>query len=67
MVTTEFSKIEQGSLFQPYVELSFAVIGETLPADHGYGLYSAIALNDKVNLQALIQGSGRMPNEQRST
>ncbi len=27
----------------PYVELSFGVIGETLPADHGYGLYSAIA------------------------
>lgn len=27
----------------PYVELSFGVIGKTLPADHGYGLYSAIA------------------------
>jgi CRISPR-associated protein Cas6 len=27
----------------PHVELSFGVIGETLPADHGYGLYSAIA------------------------
>jgi CRISPR-associated protein Cas6 len=27
----------------PYIELSFGVIGETLPADHGYGLYSAIA------------------------
>jgi CRISPR-associated protein Cas6 len=27
----------------PYVELSFGVIGQTLPADHGYGLYSAIA------------------------
>jgi CRISPR-associated protein Cas6 len=27
----------------PYVELSFGVIGATLPADHGYGLYSAIA------------------------
>jgi CRISPR-associated protein Cas6 len=27
----------------PYVELSFGVIGETLPADHGYGLYSVIA------------------------
>lgn len=26
----------------PYVELSFGVIGKTLPADHGYGLYSAI-------------------------
>jgi len=27
----------------PYVELSFKVQGEALPADHGYGLYSAIA------------------------
>lgn len=27
----------------PHVELSFGVIGQTLPADHGYGLYSAIA------------------------
>lgn len=26
----------------PYVDLSFKVIGETLPADHGYGLYSAL-------------------------
>lgn len=39
---------EQGSTSRelgllPYVELSFGVIGQTLPADHGYGLYSAIA------------------------
>ena len=27
----------------PHVELSFGISGETLPADHGYGLYSAIA------------------------
>jgi CRISPR-associated protein Cas6 len=26
----------------PYIDLSFSVIGETLPADHGYGLYSAL-------------------------
>lgn len=26
----------------PYVDLSFQVIGETLPADHGYGLYAAL-------------------------
>lgn len=25
-----------------YVELNFNVIGQTLPADHGYGLYSAL-------------------------
>lgn len=28
---------------KPYIELSFGVVGQTLPADHGYGLYSAIA------------------------
>jgi CRISPR-associated protein Cas6 len=27
----------------PFVELSFEAVGQTLPADHGYGLYSAIA------------------------
>jgi CRISPR-associated protein Cas6 len=26
-----------------FIELSFGITGETLPADHGYGLYSAIA------------------------
>ncbi|MBE9028730.1 type I-MYXAN CRISPR-associated protein Cas6/Cmx6 [filamentous cyanobacterium LEGE 11480] len=26
-----------------FVELSFEIIGQTLPSDHGYGLYSAIA------------------------
>ena len=28
---------------QSYVELSFGVIGQTLPADHGYGLYGALS------------------------
>lgn len=27
----------------PHVELSFGISGQMLPADHGYGLYSAIA------------------------
>lgn len=27
----------------PHVEVSFGISGETLPADHGYGLYSAIS------------------------
>ena len=27
----------------PHVELSFGISGQTLPADHGYGLYSALA------------------------
>lgn len=30
-------------LDQTYVELSFSITGQSLPADHGYGLYSAIA------------------------
>jgi CRISPR-associated protein Cas6 len=29
-------------LTTPYVDLSFPIIGETLPADHGYGLYAAL-------------------------
>jgi hypothetical protein len=44
MVLTENKPNVQELLNVPYVELSFGVIGETLPADHGYGLYSAIAL-----------------------
>jgi CRISPR-associated protein Cas6 len=43
MVLTENKPNVQELLNVPYVELSFGVIGETLPADHGYGLYSAIA------------------------
>jgi len=27
----------------PYVDLSYHIYGQTLPSDHGYGLYSAIA------------------------
>ena len=42
MLTTDKRKTETDLLTTPYVELSFRVIGETLPADHGYGLYSAI-------------------------
>ncbi|WP_404784963.1 type I-MYXAN CRISPR-associated protein Cas6/Cmx6 [Altericista sp. CCNU0014] len=43
MVLIEHKPNTQELLNLPYVELSFGVIGETLPADHGYGLYSAIA------------------------
>ncbi len=42
MLANEYGSVTQlGSL--PCVELSFGVVGQTLPADHGYGLYSAIA------------------------
>lgn len=43
MQATERQSDTTDLLNRPYVELSFGVIGKTLPADHGYGLYSAIA------------------------
>jgi len=43
MLANEQQKMESDLMTQPFVELSFGVIGKTLPADHGYGLYSAIA------------------------
>lgn len=51
----------------PYVDLSFSVIGETLPADHGYGLYSALThWNEAIhNLEGLsIQTIAGIPNKQ---
>lgn len=41
LATQTDSKTELVNL--TYIELSFEVIGQSLPADHGYGLYSAIA------------------------
>jgi len=43
MLANDRQKTANDLAAQPFVELSFGVIGETLPADHGYGLYSAIA------------------------
>ncbi len=43
MLAMESPQVGDVSLVKPYIELSFGVIGKTLPADHGYGLYSAIA------------------------
>jgi CRISPR-associated protein Cas6 len=43
MMATERQQSEVGSIGTSYVELSFGVIGRALPADHGYGLYSAIS------------------------
>lgn len=43
MLSTEANTLTTDLINQPYVELSFGVIGKSLPADHGYGLYSAIA------------------------
>ncbi|WP_460194446.1 type I-MYXAN CRISPR-associated protein Cas6/Cmx6 [Thermosynechococcus sp. FA-CM-4201] len=43
MLTLEKTLTEDLQGSTPYIELSFAVVGDVLPADHGYGLYSAIA------------------------
>jgi CRISPR-associated protein Cas6 len=43
MLATAYEQINAEQVNLPYVELSFAVVGPMLPADHGYGLYSAIA------------------------
>jgi CRISPR-associated protein Cas6 len=51
----------------PYVELCFSIIGKTLPADHGYGLYSAIAHSQEElhNLAGVsIQTIQGMPDKQ---
>lgn len=42
MLAVKSSPVGVDSFVLPYVELSFTVVGENLPADHGYGLYSAI-------------------------
>ncbi len=43
MLASEPNQARIDTLNQAYVELSFGLTGHTLPADHGYGLYSAIA------------------------
>ena len=43
MLATVREQKDTIKLSQLHVELSFSVIGTSLPADHGYGLYSAIA------------------------
>lgn len=42
MLATQ-TEIDNELVNQIYVELSFSITGQSLPADHGYGLYSAIA------------------------
>jgi CRISPR-associated protein Cas6 len=42
MLATE-KEIQDELANRTYIELSFSIIGQSLPADHGYGLYSAIA------------------------
>lgn len=42
MLATQ-TEIDNELVNRIYVELSFSITGQSLPADHGYGLYSAIA------------------------
>lgn len=43
MITLQQEEAPLSNSVTPYVDLSFEVIGQTLPADHGYGLYSALS------------------------
>jgi CRISPR-associated protein Cas6 len=43
MLVVENQASQQHDCQTVFIELSFGITGETLPADHGYGLYSAIA------------------------
>ena len=43
MLVVETQAKQQNDCQSVFVELSFGITGGTLPADHGYGLYSAIA------------------------
>ncbi len=67
MIFLEEKRIHQDSDIFPYVDLSFQVIGASLPADHGYGLYSALShWNPEIhNLQGLsIQTITGIPDKQ---
>jgi CRISPR-associated protein Cas6 len=43
MLAIEPQSSQQSGEQALFIELCFGVVGQTLPADHGYGLYSAIA------------------------
>jgi CRISPR-associated protein Cas6 len=42
VLVTQNSSTHTSEVDVPHVELSFGVVGKTLPADQGYGLYSSI-------------------------
>lgn len=42
MLISEFVLDRQSEAVIPIVELTFSIVGSNLPADHGYGLYSAL-------------------------
>jgi CRISPR-associated protein Cas6 len=43
MLATDLAGVRTNESNLPHVELSFNIFGQTLPADHGYGLYSSIS------------------------
>jgi CRISPR-associated protein Cas6 len=43
MLATDLAGVRTNESNLPHVELSFKIFGQTLPADHGYGLYSTIS------------------------
>lgn len=67
MLALEKKAIILNESINSYVDLSFQVLGESLPADHGYGLYSALthwneAIHDLEGLS--IQTIGGIPDKQ---
>jgi CRISPR-associated protein Cas6 len=67
MLTLEQATSASIHAVTPYVDLSFSVVGETLPADHAYGLYSALTnWNEAIhNLEGLsIQTIAGIPDKQ---
>lgn len=55
MLTREKEKNSFFNSNNPYIDLSFQILGDTLPADHGYGLYAALTHWNEVihNLEGL--------------
>jgi CRISPR-associated protein Cas6 len=43
MLATNLEGVRRNENNLPHVELSFSIFGQTLPADHGYALYSCIS------------------------
>jgi CRISPR-associated protein Cas6 len=43
MLATDLEGARRNESNLPYIELSFSILGQTLPADHGYALYSSIS------------------------
>ena len=69
-INTEEQHEDLELIHNPYIELAFAVMGQSLPIDHGYQLYSALKHRlmqlkdwDDVSLKTI---SGKLDRENRS-